>query len=466
MKPLIISLGLLLFLHNAAAQDLKSRISKAVSQFESEARMKHAIFSFSVEDSYGKSIYQRNAETGMAVASSQKVLTSVAGFELLGHDFRYRTSLGCIGTVKDSLLSGDLVIVGEGDPGLGSWRWPATKPAMVLDRWVNSLRTNGINAFTGSVLTDPSSFSVQSIPDGWIWQDIGNYYGAGPGKINWRENQYDLHLRSGAALGSAVEVLDNKDSMGLPGLYLNELKSAARGTGDNANIYLPYGSSRSLVSGSIPVGENNFSISGSIPQPEEVLVSDLRRALTAAGISARFSSGTLSQARPDYTRTKIISEYNSPTFDSLNYWFLRRSINLYGEAFVKTIAFKTLGFGSTQGGVETVRNFWAKNGIEKSSIRMLDGSGLSPQNRITTNALVKVLQYASARPWFESFYQALPLINGIKMKSGSIGGARSFTGYIKKGEKIIFVFAIVVNNYDGPSDEIVKRLFSILDILK
>ena len=71
------------------------------------------------------------------------------------------------------------------------------------------------------------------------------------------------------------------------------------------------------------------------------------------------------------------------------------------------------------------------------------------------------MQYARSKPWFKSFYNALPEINGIKMKSGSIGGVRSFTGYAGN-----YTFAIVVNNYNGSSGEIVKKMYKLLDILK
>ena len=156
----------------------------------------------------------------------------------------------------------------------------------------------------------------------------------------------------------------------------------------------------------------------------------------------------------------------SPTFDSMNYWFLRRSINLYGEAFIKTIALEKSGFASTEKGVELVQDFWAQRGIDKAAINILDGSGLSPQNRVTTNALVKVLQYAKTRPWYNSFYLSLPTYNGIKMKSGSIGGARSFAGYHKSKDGHEYVFAIIVNNYDGSSGAIVKKMYQVLDVLK
>ena len=96
----------------------------------------------------------------------------------------------------------------------------------------------------------------------------------------------------------------------------------------------------------------------------------------------------------------------------------------------------------------------------------MDGSGLSPQNRVTAGAEVKVLQYAKTRPWFASFYNALPLYNDMKMKSGSIGGARAFAGYHTSKSGMEYVFSIIVNNYDGSSAEMVKKLYKILDELK
>ncbi len=64
-------------------------------------------------------------------------------------------------------------------------------------------------------------------------------------------------------------------------------------------------------------------------------------------------------------------------------------------------------------------------------MNIIDGSGLSPANRVTTSTLVSVMQYAKKQAWFPAFYNALPEINGIKMKSGSIGGVVSYTGFIK-----------------------------------
>jgi len=163
---------------------------------------------------------------------------------------------------------------------------------------------------------------------------------------------------------------------------------------------------------------------------------------------------------------KLITTIYSPTLDSINYWFLQRSINLYGEALAKIIAFEKTGFGSTEKGVELLKDFWNEHGIEKSAINIIDGSGLSPQNRVTTDALVKVLQFAKTRSWYSSFYNALPMYNGMKMKSGTIGGAKAFAGYHSAKNGTAYTFAIIINNYDETAGSIIQKMYKVLDELK
>ena len=163
---------------------------------------------------------------------------------------------------------------------------------------------------------------------------------------------------------------------------------------------------------------------------------------------------------------QVLSTLLSPPVDSINYWFLRKSINLYGEALIKTIAYEKTGLGTTAKGIELVRNFWSELGIDKGAINMIDGSGLSPQNRVTAHAEVSVLQYARARSWFYAFNDALPEYNGMKMKSGSIGGARAFAGYHTAKDGRQYTFSIIVNNYEGSSGEVVKKMYGVLNNLK
>ncbi len=163
---------------------------------------------------------------------------------------------------------------------------------------------------------------------------------------------------------------------------------------------------------------------------------------------------------------KTLLTISSPALDSINYWFLQKSVNLFGEAFVKAISYQTKYFAATDTGINIIKDFWSKHGIEKSALHNIDGSGLSPANRITTNALVAVMQYAKKQPWYNSFYEALPVQNGIKMKSGYIGGVRSYTGYISSKSGIEYTFSFIINNFDGSPGAVREKMWKLLDILK
>lgn len=453
--PFICSLLMTGFL---IAQPVKEKLADAVKILEADSQLKSAIVGFCVRERSGAVVFDKNAKIGLAVASSQKVITSVASLELLGINYQYKTELAYSGSIQNGTLNGNIYIIGYGDPTLGSWRYTNTKEKFVLNKWIQSIKQAGIKQINGSIIGFDKNWESQTIPGGWVWDDIGNYYGAGVSALNWRENQYDLNLLPGNKEGDPVVVVSVKPT--LFGVNLtNELKTGTPESGDNAYIYLPPYSTTGFVRGTVPAGKKIFTISGAVPNAATQLASVFKSELQQQGIDVNGFNINNNQT----TLPKVINllTINSPALDSINYWFLKKSINLYGETLVKTLGYEKENQGNTEAGLRIIKNFWQKNGLVPLSINIVDGSGLSPANRVTPEALVKVMQYAKLKPWFGSFYNALPQINGIKMKSGSIGGARSFTGYTAN-----YTFAIVVNNYNGSSAEIVRKIYHLLDILK
>lgn len=455
----------------ATSQTLASALGEAVQKMEADSSMKHAIISLYVIDAKtGAVVFDKNSQIGLAPASCQKLFTSAAALDILGPDYRYETSLGYKGKIEKGVLKGDLYIVGSGDPTLASWRFDSAKEDILLRRWVTAVARKGIKSFDGNIIPDDSHWETQVLPGGWIWEDIGNYYGAGCWGVNWHENQYDLRIQPGAEEGAPARIIAPAKELEISGM-VNQVKTGVAGSGDHTSIYLPPYSPIAFVAGTVPLQKQEFVISGSIAMAPHYAGILLGEALQKSGINShshlvKMSTEFLLEEKPIPHADSVIDVYFSPCLDSINYWFLRKSINLYGEALVKTLAFEKTGKGSTEKGVAIVREFWSQHGIELSAIHLADGSGLSPQNRVTTDALVKVLRYARTRPWFAAFYKALPEFNGMKMKSGSIGGARSFAGYQVAADGKEYVFSIIVNNYDGPAAEVVKKMYGVLDVLK
>jgi len=455
---------------NLTAQNIAVKLSAAVKDLEQDPQFKHAIVSMYVVDSKtGKPVFAKNEETGMAPASCQKVITSASAFEMLGKGYQYKTELAIDGVIKDKQLTGNIYLIGYGDPTLGSWRWKSTNEKTVLDNLVAAVEKKGIGEIKGNVFGYDRKWESNNTPRGWIWEDIGNYYGAGASSLNWRENQYDIILKAGEKIGAKASIEKIVPHLENVGFYC-EVTTAKAGSGDNAYIFLaPYGMS-GYVRGTIPLGANNFTISGAMPNAAEQLTITLVNALKEKNIGGVLFAGSYNGMEVEKKDIPInpttIFTIMSPSLDSINYWFLKRSVNLYGEAFVKTIAYEKTKYGSTDTGVAVIKNFWKDKGIEPSALNIIDGSGLSPANRVTTNALVTILQYAKKQPWFASFYYGLPELNGIKMKDGYINGVRSYTGYIKSKAGAEYTFSFIVNNFDGSAGTVREKMWKVLDILK
>jgi D-alanyl-D-alanine carboxypeptidase/D-alanyl-D-alanine-endopeptidase (penicillin-binding protein 4) len=439
-------------------------LQKAFLEFETDPAMKYGISSlYVIEAKTGKVLFDKNSRLGLAPASTQKIITSATAFELLGINFQYRTELWM---AEDEGGRNLLYIEASGDPTFGSWRYAGTKPEIITGQMAEAIKKQQIKKDRVRGLTyNAIAYPAQQFPGGWIWDDIGNYYGAAADILNWKENQYDIILRSGDEVGDSVQIVSPQNSG-----FINQLRSAEKGSGDNAYVYFQPDEYNYVISGSIPIKENNFKISASDAEHVSTFINDLSASLKKEKIidsqlgdfrrrGALTFSGRLKKKDLLYT-------HRSPSLDSIVYWFNRKSINLYGEALVKTFAYEKQGYGSTDSGVALLRRFWKEKGIEEDELNMYDGSGLSPLNRVTTHAQVEILKFAKGRDWYPAFYESLPEYNNMKMKSGTISDVKGFCGYHRSKDGREYIFSFLVNNYSGRASAIVAKMYKVLDVLK
>jgi serine-type D-Ala-D-Ala carboxypeptidase/endopeptidase (penicillin-binding protein 4) len=460
ITPFFFFIACLLAHSHTWSQTVPNRIATAFQKFEADPQLQNGIASLYVIDAKtGQVVFERNGKVGLAPASTLKLITSISAYELLGKDFRYETKFA----LRKGGANSSLLILPSGDPTFGSWRWPTTKEGNVLKGITQALQRSGVKS-VGEVLIGNEGWNEETVPDGWMWQDIANYYGAGAAKLNWRENQYDVILKSGKQIGDPVSIVKTVPNLNGYGLR-SELTSAAAGTGDNAYIYFPVGTSTAAIRGTIPVNENSFKISGALPSGAQQFVSMLADTLKYLGIGLPHQP-VVQHSGISQQGYSLFHAVTSPPMDSIVYWFNRKSVNLYGEALVKTIAYNSAGTSDTRKGLEQIRQHWKTLGIAETELAMVDGSGLSPLNRVTTHAQVRMLQHARQQNWYNGFYASLPMFNGMKMKSGTIRGVKGYTGYHKAKDGREYVFAFVVNNYNGSASSLVKKMYTVLDELK
>lgn len=464
-------LPFLLFLLTSSfsfAQSPIQKLEKAYHSFLADPQTKYAITSLCVLDANtGAPLFLHNEQVGLATASTLKVITAATAFNILGKDFQFQTTLAYTGNITtDGILKGNLVIVGSGDPTLGSDRYQ-NKEAAVLTEWATAIKRAGIKKVEGAVIGDDRIFGTQITPVGWTWQDMGNYFGAGASGLSWRDNQFDIYLRPGSKQNEEAKMIKTAPEMSYLKI-MNELKTGASGSGDNAYVFLPPYGNTAYLRGTWGLGIGKSSISAALPDPAYDCAYRLQDTLKRLGIVVTQAATTSrimaldGQVVPGITQK--ISTTSSPSLAEITYWFLKKSVNLYGEALLKTLALKSGKAASTENGAETEINFWADKGIDKNAMNIIDGSGLSPANRVTTRAMANILFQAQKESWFADYYKAFPDYNAMKIKSGTINNVSAFAGYHTSTAGNKYIIVININNYSGSG--INKKLFTVLDALK
>lgn len=449
------------------SQKVKIALEKATQKFLASNIMSSGHLSFNVSDDSGLVIYHYDGNKLLSTASTQKIMTAIAALEILGPNYQYSTTLSYTGRIEKAVLKGDLILKSNGDPTLGSWRYEGYYPKDVENQIIKAIKANGIEKIEGSIIIDDRYFAYQTQPGGWPWNDMGNYYGAGVWGVNWNENQMDLSVKAGQE-GQVTEI--QKTSHDLMGVnWLNNSTTGLPTSGDQSYIFIAPYSQKGIIEGTLPANKTTV-ISGAMPNPPLQLVNEMKAWFQKARIEVLGQFKTYQTEKMNFNNIEIDSNQKeiitlkSPKLEKIIYWFLRKSVNFYGETLLKTIGMKKENNPNITAGVTELSKFYSSKKIPLNAFSFADGSGLSPQNYVCANAQVLALNYARKQAWFASFLESLPNYNAMKMKSGTIKNCKAYAGYhtSKTGEK--YTFSILVNNYKG--EGINEALFQILDVLK
>jgi D-alanyl-D-alanine carboxypeptidase len=164
--------------------------------------------------------------------------------------------------------------------------------------------------------------------------------------------------------------------------------------------------------------------------------------------------------------------YHEVTITNLN------SINWRANRLLQKIGQKKYGKYDFLHGTQAVMEYWKDKGVDMTGLYMYDGSGRSHDNIASPRQLGEVLFKMTTSPVFSVFYNSLPLagISGtmhkwlvgslgagrIRAKTGSLGGVRSYVGYVKtlSGKKLIFT--LIINNYNCRTKILKQRVEDLM----
>lgn len=446
--------------------------------------MRGASFSLVVKDvQEGKTVYSYDTDRLQSPASVLKTVATATALEILGEDYRYPTTLEYDGILENGTLEGNLYIKGSGDPSLGSSHF-ALGQNKFLSTWIAALQKAGIKHITGSVISDESIFDTEGVSIKWLREDMGNYYAPGSYGISIFDNMYKLSLQTGAAGTRPVLKGTEPD---IPFIRFKNYLKAAPVSSDSAYIIgAPLDDVRYLY-GVLPANREAYVLKGDIPDPALYLARYLTDQLQQKGIRV---DGSPSCYRIEVEenrwkkgeRKEIVTTY-SPTLREIASICNHVSHNLYADALVKTVGLqykprRNEMISSFGRGVQVVKEYWEKKGLDVFPLRMNDGSGLAPADKVSAGFMGELLVYmATESAVSDAFIASLPqagiegsvrnFLKGSKLqgkarlKSGGITGVRSYAGYITKDGKT-YAVAVFSNNYSCPMSRMTRALEKLL----
>jgi len=475
----IIILFFLFFVENIHAQN---QLQQAINQLADDADLKHAGLGFCLIDvDENKIIAQHNADLGLIPASSLKVVTTATALGVLGADYQFKTTLEYDGhLLPDGTLRGNVYIKGHGDPTLASHEMESvTGFDELMQKFADAIKKAGIKRIEGYVVGDASFFETAATGRTWIWEDMGNYYAGGPHGLNIHENLYYLDFRQSAKLNQAPRATATRPEV--PDVqFRNELQSAGANSGDNAYIFgAPYTRIR-YVRGTLPVGTGTFTIKGSLPEPAYFAAYHLAKTLEKNDIYTGMCVSTqrIFKENKNKKRRTIFTVTSPPLRDIVERANMK-SVNLYCESLLKTMGAEKQGKGTTEAGLDVIKNYWTERGIDMSGFVMRDGSGLSPRNAISTKHLAQImrkvakntsiytdfntsLSVAGKSGSLKNMFAGTRAAGNLRAKSGYMDRVRSYTGYVKSKSGKLMTFSIIVNNYSGSAGAMRKKMEKVM----
>jgi len=460
----------------SAAQNSINSVQQKIANWQTTPGLANASICIAVSDNQtNEKLLESKPQLSLVPASILKIITTATALEVFGSDFRFQTVLSYSGIIRNDTLFGDLQIIGGGDPTLGSMYFPENKN--FLDEWVNAIGNNHIRVITGNLIVDATIYEKVQVPGSWVWEDLGNYFGAGASGLSVYDNIYEIHLKSGSEAGKPTQILRV-----VPEITNLELANEVLSSDSNSDEAYVFGSpedNKRVIRGTIPKNQADFVVKASLPNPSALLASEFQKKLSANGIAIS------RETKYEKAKTELsnqLSVNQSPPLRDIIKVTNHESVNLFAEHFLKQLAFQKSGLGTTEDGCKFVMQFWKDKGLDITGFFMNDGSGLSRFNAITANQMVDILNYMKTKSLYSNdFYKSLPTAgNGtltafstenfpqdcLHAKSGSMTRVRCYAGCLTTESGRQLSFAVMLNNFSCSQSEAFRKIEELLGELR
>jgi D-alanyl-D-alanine carboxypeptidase/D-alanyl-D-alanine-endopeptidase (penicillin-binding protein 4) len=415
-----------------------------------------------VDRETGAELFARSPDRALVPASNLKILTGVAALAAFGPAHRFTTEVLTSGEPDGNGAVETLFVRGGGDPTLTSEQWW---------RLAADLRIRGLRRVHGDLVMDDTLFDGER----WhpSWGDVtSRAYHAPVGALSANYGAFFVAVEAASDPGGPVRI-----SADPPIPYLRVVNQAQTGTSGSLESIeverqLAGDVERILVAGSIPAGSEPLEFWRSVASPARYAGAVLRMQLEANGITV---GGRVRLATVPDTASSLY-RFDGKLLAEVTRLFLKNSNNFIAESLVKSMgvhAATEARQGSWETGTPAQLGQLESLGLDTTGLRLVDGSGLSYENRVPARLLVSALRLADAS--FEigpELAAALPIAAAdgtlerraeaaagrVRAKTGLLTRVTGLSGFAKSAGGREVVFSVLANGYRGSDKEAMNAL--------
>ena len=396
------------------------------------------------------SLVALDADRSMRPASNMKLVTTAAALVLLGSGMEFLTPFEAGGPIVDGVLRGDLVVRAAGDPLCAADGDPRVEAR--LAEVARAIRAAGVRVVEGDLVLDEGTFADPT--PGPAWPDASQHWAdycalAGGFSVNGGVLVADIHA---GPVGGKARVEVHPSPHGLASRY--DVRTTG---GSRLDVRVGATVSTVTVKGELPRSTGDYRAEFSHPRPVLLFASVLGAELARAGVEVRGGTRRERGVKPG-TRLAALRSPVDDTLPPIN----GESRNGVADQLFLALGHTVVGSGTREGGFLATRRALERLDVPTEGFRQVGGSGLSRDNRISTNQFIALLTgvlgprdatsalyraslpVAGERGTLAERMRGTPAAGRVFGKTGWIAGASALSGVVDTLDGRQVVFSILV----------------------